>query len=261
MLPLERRNKIIEHIQERSTVKVIELSKLFSVTEETIRKDLEKLEKQGVLKRSYGGAILVEEMETKEIKEGEDTPFSIRSREHIEAKNKMGKTIAGMFKEGEIVILDSSTTCLEVAKNIESNKKITIITNGISIVLQMSNNEQATVLSTGGTLRSRSLSFIGPTAKSNIKNYYADKAVISCKGVDDKRGIMDSNELETEIKRAMIGCAKEVILAVNSTKLGKASLYKVIDLEKIDYLITDKMPSEKWVELCEKFSIKLIVAS
>ncbi|MHC1750093.1 MAG: DeoR/GlpR family DNA-binding transcription regulator [Cellulosilyticaceae bacterium] len=251
VLPLERQNKIIALVEANLSVKVVELSRLFDVTEETIRKDLEKLEKQGVLKRSYGGALLVN---------NEDTPFEIRISENIEAKNKVGRAVAELIKDGEIVMFDSSTTCLETAKNIAPSKNITVITNGIGVISQMSRHEGVTVVSTGGTLRSRAMSLIGPTAKNNIENYYADKTIISCKGIDEKRGIMDSNELESEIKKAMIACAREVILAINSTKLEKASLYKIADFKAVNTIVIDKMPEQNWVDLFEQYGIKVVIA-
>lgn len=249
MLPLERQRKIIDRINQNSTVKVTALSKEFDVTEETIRKDLEKLEKQGVLKRSYGGAVLVN---------AGDTPFEDRVCENSDAKNKIGVIVSNLIEDDEIIMLDSSTTCLAIAKNIPQTKSGTIITNGIGAILQMGSNESITVISTGGTLRHYSMSLIGPTARANIENCYADKAIISCKGIDETRGIMDANELEIEIKRAMIMCAKEVVLVIDSNKLEKSSLYKLADLSMIDMIVMDKKPSRKWVDLFQKYSIKLI---
>jgi DeoR/GlpR family transcriptional regulator of sugar metabolism len=90
-------------------------------------------------------------------------------------------------------------------------------------------------------------------------NYYADKAVISCKGVDLEKGIMDANELEVEIKKAMIACAKEIILAVDSTKMQKISMYKLIELSKIDYIVTDKELTLEWKAFCNENDIKQII--
>ncbi|MDF2613196.1 MAG: DeoR/GlpR transcriptional regulator [Clostridia bacterium] len=255
MLALERQKYITEIVEREKSVKVIELSKLFEVTEETIRRDLEKIEKLGILKRTYGGAIFINGT----IKDVEDTPFSMRVNENISSKQKIAIAVADMLYDGEVVMLDPSTTCLEVAKNIDKNKRLTVITNSISILSELSSHEELNVVSTGGTLRKRSLSLIGPTAKDNIKNYYADKAVISCKGVDLQRGAMDTNELEVEIKKAMIGCAKEIILAVDSTKMQKISMHKLIEVSKINYLVVDQELPPEWQEFCTQHGIKQIV--
>ena len=256
MLAIERQKHIIEIVKKEKSVKVIELSKLFDVTEETIRRDLEKIEKQGILKRTYGGAVFI----TNASKDIEDTPFSMRVKENISGKQKIALAVSQIFLDGEVIMLDPSTTCLEVAKNIDHNKRLTVITNSISILSELSTHEELNVVSTGGTLRKRSLSLIGPTAKENIKNYYADKAVISCKGVDLEKGVMDTNELEAEIKKAMIGCAKEIILAVDSTKMQKISVHKLIELSQIDYIVTDEELTAEWKAFCEKQQIQTIVA-
>lgn len=255
MLALERQKHITQLVEKENSVKVIELSKLFDVTEETIRRDLEKIEKLGILKRTYGGAIFINNV----IKDIEDTPFSLRIQENTTSKQKIALAVSDMFMDGEVVMLDSSTTCLEVAKNIEKSKRLTIITNSISILTQFNTHEEINVVSTGGTLRKRSLSLIGPTAKENIKNYYADKAVISCKGVDLQKGVMDANELEVEIKKAMIGCAKEIILAVDSTKMQKISMYKLMELSRVDYIVTDQKLSSDWESFCQNNNITQVI--
>ncbi len=256
MLALERQKHIIEQIEKEESVKVIELSKTFNVTEETIRRDLEKLEKQGLLKRTYGGAVLIGD----NVKEVEDTPFNTRVKQNITGKQKIALAVTKLLRENEVVMLDPSTTCLEIAKRIEKDKHLTVITNSISVLSELSSHESLNILSTGGTLRKRSLSLIGPTAKDNIRNYYADKAVISCKGADLYRGVMDSNELEIEIKKAMIECSKEIILAIDSTKIEKKSMYKLMDLKGIHYLVVDEPLPEKWLDYCEANGIQVIIS-
>lgn len=255
MLALERQKYIKELAQREKSVRVIDLSKMFDVTEETIRRDLEKIEKEGIIKRTYGGAIYIENSS----KDAEDTPFSTRIKENIDSKQKIAMAVSNMLNSGEVIMLDSSTTCLEVAKNIGKNKSLTVVTNSISVLMELSAYEDLNVVSTGGILRNKSLSLIGPTAKENIRNYYADKAVISCKGVDLEKGIMDTNELEVEIKKAIIGCAREIILAVDHTKMQRISMHRVIELSEIDYIVTDKPLTKEWKEFCDKHQIKQVI--
>lgn len=255
MLALERQKRIIELVEQEESVKVVELSKLFDVTEETIRRDLEKIEKQGILKRTYGGAVI----DHRQTKETDDTPFNTRVKENITGKQKIALAISHMLNEGEVIMLDPSTTCLEIAKNIEKGKRLTVITNSISILSELSSHEELNILSTGGTLRKRSLSLIGPTAKDNIKNYYADKAIISCRGATLDRGIMDTNELEIEIKKAMIECAKEIVLAIDSTKIEKNAMYKLTELKNVDYIVVDKKLPVEWEAFFSKNNIKQII--
>lgn len=257
MLALERQHMIMDRIQKDKSVKVVELSKQFGVTEETIRRDLEKLAKKGIVKKTYGGAIL---MSYREDKESEDPSFDHRVKENTTSKAKIGRVIAQLLEDGETIALDSSTTCLEVAKQLPEHRQLTVITNGISVITTLSVYEDVTVISTGGTLKSASLSLIGPTAKHNIRSYYADKAVISCKGIDLARGVMESNELEKEIKQALIGIARETILAVDHAKVNKSSIHKLIELNQVDCIVTDAPLDEAWQEACLKNNIKIIIA-
>ena len=114
----------------------------------------------------------------------------------------------------------------------------------------LSQHEEITVISTGGTLRSKSLSLIGPTAKNNIMSYYADKAIISCKGLDVARGITESNELEKESKHSLVQIAKEVLLAVDDGKIGKGAIYKLMELRRVDCIVTDQPLDKEWEEIC-----------
>lgn len=257
MLALERQHKIIELIQKEKTVKVVDLSRQFDVTEETIRRDLDKLAKQGIVQKTYGGALLIVKDDEKEI---EELSFDYRMKENITSKEKIGRAIAKLLDNHDTIALDSSTTCLEVAKQLPQDKTLTFITNGVSAMTILSQYKGVTTICTGGTLRPTSLSLIGPTAKSNILNYYADKAVISCKGIDLLRGVMESNELEKEIKQSLIAVAKEVILAVDRAKINKRTIHKLMDLKEVNYIVTDQRLPQEWEAICEANQIKIIIA-
>ena len=157
-------------------------------------------------------------------------------------------------------MVDCSTTCLEVLSHIEEQKKVTVITNGLSTMTLASKLSHLTLIGTGGTYREKSISFVGPTAKNNIKSYYADKAIISCKGITKERGVMESSEFEAEIKQSFIESAKETILAVDHQKIDKSAIHRLIGLEKIHYIVTDEPLDEEWLEVCRKYNIKLIIA-
>jgi len=251
MLPLERRRKIIEIINEERSVKVIELSKNFGVTEETIRRDLEKLEKEGILMRTYGGAVLVDTNQR-------DEPFSVRSQENLENKRTIGTLVNSLVKDGEIIMMDSSTTSLEVAKQIANTYHVTLVTNSMSLSMEMVQYDNVQVICAGGTLQRRSLSFVGPSARKTIDHYYADKVIFSCKGIDITKGVMESNELEAEIKKAMIDNAKTAILIIDHTKFGTLSMVRLYDFDKVDIVVTDKKPSNEWLAFFEEQEIQCI---
>ncbi|PKM50401.1 MAG: DeoR/GlpR transcriptional regulator [Firmicutes bacterium HGW-Firmicutes-7] len=252
MLPLERKQEIVKLIINNKSIKVNEMSSLFNVTEETIRRDLEKLEKENILKRTYGGAVVIETP-------GEDLSFFERVREHMDEKKKLAKYVAEFIKDGDTIMLDSSTTALEVGKTIQDDRQVTIITNSLNACLELSANSHLKIISIGGILNTRNMSFEGPAAVKNLNNYYADKVIFSCKGVDFERGIMESSEYVAEIKQGMIQSAKQVILVVDQSKFDKTSLVRIDDFCKVDVLITNLKIDERWMSQLEKYDIQVIV--
>lgn len=256
MLAIERQRVILDKLNEDKSVRVVDLSKLFNVTEETVRRDLDKLEKRNLLKKTYGGAVCIDEAE----KEVEEYSFDYRIQQNSEGKNKIGKVIADLIKDGETLMIDSSTTCLEVLNHVGERKKLTVITNGLGTMTLASKIKDITLIGTGGTYREKSISFVGPTAKNNIMSYYADKAIISCKGIDKQRGIMESSEFEAEIKQCFILAAREVILAVDHDKVDKNSIHRLADWKSIHSIVTDKPLDEEWIKLCRAHDIEIIIA-
>ncbi|MDI6619226.1 MAG: DeoR/GlpR family DNA-binding transcription regulator [Clostridiales bacterium] len=251
MLSIERRRKIISLLQEHQSVIVPELSKLFKVTEETIRRDLEKLEREGLIKRSYGGAVLSESTNV-------DIPLKIREITNIEGKQAIALNVAGYIDDGETLILDSSSSALQVARQLKSKKRLTVITNSIRVVYELSNSKDFNIISTGGTLKPNSLSFIGHLAENTIKNYHVDKAIISCKGFNKEIGITDSNEMEAEVKKAMVDAADQVFLLIDHTKVDRASFVKFTSFDRINYIFTDRKFSPDWEDLIHKNNINII---
>ncbi|AZT90937.1 DeoR/GlpR transcriptional regulator [Caldicellulosiruptor changbaiensis] len=240
MLAIERRQKIMAMLNENKSVLVPELAKLFNVTEETIRRDLEKLEKEGLLKRTYGGAVLVENYNV-------DIPFEFRNATNIEGKKQIALTLIKYIEDGDTLVMDSSTSALQVAKLLKTKKKITVITNSEQIVNELKVFEDIKVISTGGTLRNRSLSLVGPIAENTLKSLNANKAIISCKGFDIEKGFTESNELEAQVKKMMIEIADQVYMIADHTKMNKTALVNIATLDDVDFIFTDKVlpPSQE----------------
>ncbi|WAM32239.1 DeoR/GlpR family DNA-binding transcription regulator [Caldicellulosiruptor naganoensis] len=240
MLAIERRQKIMAMLNENKSVLVPELAKLFNVTEETIRRDLEKLEKEGLLKRTYGGAVLVENYNV-------DIPFEFRNVTNIEGKKQIALTLIKYIEDGDTLVMDSSTSALQVAKLLKTKKKITVITNSEQIINELKVFEDIKVISTGGTLRNRSLSLVGPIAENTLKSLNANKAIISCKGFDIEKGFTESNELEAQVKKMMIEIAEQVYMIADHTKMNKTALVNIATLDDVDFIFTDKVlpPSQE----------------
>ena len=251
MLAIERRREILAKLNVDGKVIVSELAKDFDVTEETIRRDLEKLDKEGLVSKTYGGAVSKHNPSL-------DLPYNIREGVNVLQKQAISDKISELIEDGERVMLDSSSTALYVLKKIKSKKNLTIITNSVKILIELADKSDWTVLSTGGVLKKSALSLTGSSAEKMIRSYHVDTAICSCKGLDTELGITDSNESDTLIKQAMFASAERCILALDTEKFDRKSFVKVCDFGAINVVVTDSAPSEKWIGFCNEKGIDLI---
>ncbi|MBR3591724.1 MAG: DeoR/GlpR transcriptional regulator [Clostridia bacterium] len=251
MLAIERRNAILSKLYLDGKVIVSALSQEFDVTEETIRRDLDKLDKEGLVKKSYGGAVLVQNFST-------DLPHSVRKKANVEAKQKIAEKISTLFQDGDCIMLDASSTALLLLNYIRNLKNITLITNSVEALIELSDKDDWNVFSTGGKLKKGSLSLVGPSAEKTIRSFHVDYAVCSSKGLDITRGITDSNEKDSEMKQAIFESAETKILCVDSSKFDKISLIKVGNVNEVDIIATDTEPSANWQEYLKRKNVELI---
>jgi len=251
MLALERRNLILEKLQEDKKVVVSELSKQFNVSEETIRRDLDKLDKDGVCVKSYGGAVINESTNI-------DMPFNIRKKRNVEGKKKIAELVAGLINDGDHIILDASTTAVFIAKAIKHKQNLTVITNSIEIMIELSDVSDWTIISSGGSMKEGYLALLGPKAIEGLSSYNVEKAFISCKGIDLDKGITDGNEQFSQVKQTMLKSSKTCVLAVDSSKFSTVAFSQICTLDQLNMVVTDKKPSEAWLGYFDKVGVKCI---
>ncbi len=251
MLAIERRNEILLKLQEERKVVVSDLSQQYNVTEETIRRDLEKLENEGLAKKTYGGAVLNDSFNT-------DLPYTVRKKANVESKQRIAEVIAAMIEDGDHLILDASSTALFIAKRMKDKKNITVITNSVEILLELSDRNGWKILSTGGRLKEGGLALVGYQAERMVSTFHVDYAIFSCKGMDQERGLTDANESDAQIKKMIVKAAKKSILAVDHSKFDKISFTQVCELSEIDMVVTDKKPSESWKQTLASAGIELV---
>lgn len=254
MLAIERRNAILAKLSVEGKVVVSDLAAMFSVTEETIRRDLEKLDRDGLACKTYGGAVKNDSFNI-------DLPFHVRKQSNVESKQKIAATIGKMINDGDYIMLDSSTTALYVIKNILNRKRITLITNSVEILIELCNQPDWTIISTGGTLKEGGLSLQGYQAERMVEGYHVDLAICSCKGIDAVAGITDSNERDSQIKKAFFASAKKKILAIDSSKFDKTSFVKVCNINDVDIIATNEEPGENWRNVIEQQGVELVVSN
>ena len=251
MLAVERRKQILEKVHKEKKVIVSELSREFEVSEETIRRDLEKLADDGHVIKSYGGAVINEIGSI-------DLPFNVRWKANSVCKQKIADLINQEINDGEHIFLDASTTAVFIAKNIKQKKHLTVITNSIENLLELSDVSGWDIISTGGLLKAGSMSLLGKKAADCIEKYNADKVFLSCKGFDIQKGVTEGNDEIGSIKQSMIESANKVYLTVDSSKFDKVAFSSICSLSRLDVVVTDKKPNEKWMEAFKKNGIQCL---
>jgi DeoR family transcriptional regulator, L-fucose operon activator len=247
MLAAERWQKIVDLVNERGSVRVTELSELYGVTEETIRRDLDKLESEGKLMRSHGGAVSVKESQP-------DVPVFVRETTNIEEKRSIARTAVQMIEPNDRIVLDASTTAWYMA-GLMPDMPLTVLTNSMKVAMELSVKEKIEVISTGGILAPSSLSYIGPLAERALDSYHVHKAFISGKGLHPDRGVSESNELQGRIKQKMISIADEVILLADYSKFGSVAFTRIAHWDSIDTVITDGKTEQQWLSQLKKLSV------
>jgi DeoR/GlpR family transcriptional regulator of sugar metabolism len=253
VLVAERQRKIVELVNEKLSIRVTELSKIFSVTEETIRRDLEKLEKDNLLMRSHGGAVSLE-------KDQSETSYLEREITNATEKKAIAIEAISLIEPGDQIVLDASTTAWYMAKELP-DMPLTVLTNSIKVAIELSRKEQIRVISTGGTLMSQSLSYVGPLAERSLSMYHVNKAFLSCKGVHLERGLSDFNELQALLKKQMMEIADESVLMVDSSKFGTRSFSQIAPLSSIGTVITDSHLDSQMKRQIEEKTITVKIAN
>lgn len=252
MLVAERYEKIVQLVNERGSIRVSELSELCGVTEETIRRDLDRLEAAGRLRRSHGGAVSIKDHSSAHL----EVPYAEREVQNAEEKRRIAAEAVSRITADDRILLDASTTAWYMARSLP-DIPLTVLTNSILVATELATKEKITVITTGGLLARRSLSFVGPLAERTLDGYYVDKLFFSCEGVHPERGISESSELQARVKQKMIDRADQVILLADSSKFGIQSFAHVADWSKIDAVVTDRKLSDEFRRLIEERNLHL----
>lgn len=253
MLPNQRREKILEMIREDGHAKVLQLSKIFKVTEVTIRQDLEKLEKDGFVKREHGGAHLKDiGLNVKNI--------VLQNQEFLKEKAAIAHKAVEMINDGDTIILDSGSTTTEIAKLISGFKNLTVITNALNIALILGADPEINLVLTGGEFKAPTLSLTGQKAADFFQDLHVDKLFLATAGITLKSGLTYPSISDICVKRAMIESSNAVYLVADSSKIGKSSFASLGALSLIDFLITDSKIKEEDIQMLQDNEIKMIIA-
>jgi DeoR/GlpR family transcriptional regulator of sugar metabolism len=254
MLPNQRRDKILELLKEDGSAKVANLARLFKVTEVTVRQDLEKLEKDGLVLRDHGGAYL------KNI-EDQVRNFSLTHQDNLDKKELIAAKCMEFIESGDSIILDSGSTTTEIAKKLKGFKNLTVITNALNIAMMLGTEPGIELIVTGGEFKPPTLSLTGQKAADFFKGINVQKLFLATAGLSLKAGLTYPSISDLVVKKAMIDAAETTYLVADSTKIGKSSFASLGALSLIDYIITDEAIEQKHKQVFQDNDIQLIIAS
>jgi DeoR/GlpR family transcriptional regulator of sugar metabolism len=234
ILPGERRRLIEERLREQGSVSVAALEAEFDISPMTARRDLVELERQGVARRTHGGAILPG------LSSHEDSFFK-RLQVAVEEKEQLAEAAIARLSPGDAVFVDCSTTAYFAARRaVRDNFRCTLLTNSVPVMELVCGSDapQVELIGLGGTLRKLTRSYVGPQAVAGIEAHFADQVVFSVAGLTDQGHLTDPDPLEAEIKRAMIRRARRAMLLVDNSKFDHAALSVIARVAEVDVVLT-----------------------
>lgn len=234
MMPEDRRQRILADIEAGGSSSIVDLSQKYNVSEMTIRRDFKLLEEQGQIKRTHGGAIRLNSSAVEsryaakqKINSGNKTTIARYAAEHL-------------INDGDILILEGGTTITALAHYLPARQNLTVVTNGLYTAIELRHLlPHATVICTGGILRDVSFTFVGPLVERFFQEFHADTLFLSATGMTLEAGFTDPNMLESQVKKAMVGAARRIVVLLDSSKFGVRSLTRVLQPGDVDLLITD----------------------
>lgn len=246
----KRHDQILNLLAQQGKLTITDIVDHFEVSTATARRDLNRLAEEGKLRRFHGGAIQVELSEP-------EAPIFRRSMDQRDEKRRIGVAAANLITEGDTVFLGSGSTVLEVARNLR-DKKLTVITNSLPIVLLFADCENIELIALGGVFRSSEKSFIGHITENELSELRADKVIIGIRAVSLKHGLTNDHLPETLTDRTIIELGQHLIIVADHTKFDRVSTSFVATLDKVDTIVTDLGVPETTIAGLREESIQVI---
>ena len=252
MLPQERYRKLMEYLQENGIIKMDTLMDMFDISIETARRDLNHLEKEGLIKKIYGGATIVEKV-TREPANAE------RLASNINEKEAIGRKCAEFIEDGDSIMLEVGTTVLQIAKAVKEKKNLTVITNSLPVVQELIDTDfQLYII--GGRIRHDEGAISGAVSMFEMSSFHINKAFIGAGGITLKNGISDFDIEESLVRRKIIEQSGEVFLAADSSKFGRDVLARIAPLDSVDLIITDDKIKPSLLSEFEEAGMNVVLA-
>lgn len=253
MLSVDRENSIKQILYKQNSVTVSELSCMFGVSGETIRRDLQRISAEDpMIVRVHGGAY--------RATPDSEAPYNFRQSSMIDEKKRIAARCFQEIKEGDFLFLDSSTTTLYLSKLIAtSGLELTVMTNSLGILNELCASDSVRIIALGGRYTDRSHSFVGHSTLAELSGLLAGKAFVSCSGLDMTFGLTHSDEEEAAIRSAMLRNSKERYVLIDSKKFGHCKTHGIMSMDDVNAVFTDAAPDEHWLSFFKEHEARLIV--
>ncbi|MBA5223907.1 MULTISPECIES: DeoR/GlpR family DNA-binding transcription regulator [Streptomyces] len=236
MLKTERHARILEHVSARGAMDVTELSRLLKVSGATIRRDLQQLSRQNLLRRTHGGAVLGGAALRGA---GPELPVPHRSGHRRAEKQAIARAAAELVPEGAVVGMTGGTTVTEIARVLAARGRVTIVTNAVNIAAEMVPHKNVTLVVVGGSARTESYELVGPIAEKTLADHHTDVTFLGVDGVGADHGCTTHDQLEAATDRAFLASSDRTVVVADHSKIGRVTFAKICPLRDIDRLVTD----------------------
>jgi DeoR family transcriptional regulator of aga operon len=252
----QRVNTILTSLQETSSVTVDDLAEQLRVSVVTIRRDLDLLEQQGLLRRTHGGAVSIEPLFYEPFKK--DRSFVAQVERQANEKRRIGRAAAALITAGETIAITPGTTTAEIIRGLPLNSKITVVTNTANIAMELSKRKDISVFVTGGHLHGDWFSLVGPTAIRSLENMLIHTMFVGADGIDPEWGLSCFSSDEAELNATMVRHARRHIAVVDHTKLNVVANWRICESSTIKTLITDTGATDEMIAPYQKLGIEVL---
>ncbi|WP_236233862.1 DeoR/GlpR family DNA-binding transcription regulator [Pseudomonas tohonis] len=244
-----RQQEILDLARDRGYVSIDELAQAFAVTPQTIRRDINQLAEQGLLRRTHGGAA-------SEASSIQNTAYAMRAGQMRDEKQRIAEAVAALIPDHASLFINIGTTTEAIARELMGHKGLKVITNNLHVAAQLADRPDFEVLVAGGTVRSDG-GIVGQSAVDFIQQFKVDFAIVGISGIDDDGSLLDFDYQEVRVSQAIIDNARQVLLAADSSKFGRNAVVRLGSIALVDRMITDHAPSPALARLMAEHKVHL----
>lgn len=245
----DRLSAILERLSNGGSVGASDLSRDLGVSQATIRRDLQFLERQKLLARTHGGAVAHGVLY--------ELPLRYKTARHREEKRRIAAAAAERIPEGAAVGLTGGTTTTEVARALAGHENVTVVTNALNIASELAVRPNVKLVVTGGVARSESYELVGPLAERSLEELNLDIVFVGVDGIDPDAGLTTHHEIEAHTNRALIDRSRLVVVVADSSKIGRVGFARICELSRVDELITDTAAEASVLRTIEEAGVRV----